>query len=267
MDTQDQKFHDKIFKANSNDRAANTKKLIDSLKPANDVLTRLLSTIQTIKGEKGDKGDKGEKGEQGEQGIQGERGDKGDSIQGPPGPQGEKGEKGDDGLSLIGEQGPPGIDGKDGKDGSPDTPEQIVSKLQTIRKAWLELSAIKGYQDSLNELGTNILQQARGFVPNALASLYDVSITNPIDGQAIVYNASKGKWVAGAVVSSSVGTGFTLLTATGTVDGSNTTFTFTQKPTYIVSDGAWYVEGSGWSWSGLTATMSVPPQTGIWGFV
>jgi len=63
------------------------------------------------------------------------------------------------------------------------------------------------------------------------------------------------------------GTGFTKLDATGTVDGSNASFTFTQKPTYIISDGAWYVENNGWTWSGSTATMSVPPQTGIFGFV
>lgn len=60
--------------------------------------------------------------------------------------------------------------------------------------------------------------------------------------------------------------GFTLLPATGTINGSNTTFTFTEKPTYIVSDGAWYRENVGWSWSGLTATMFVAPNDDIWGF-
>lgn len=66
-------------------------------------------------------------------------------------------------------------------------------------------------------------------------------------------------------INNSGGGGFTRLTATGTVDGANTTFTFTQKPTYIVSDGAWYRENSGWTYSGSTATMSVPPQTDIFG--
>lgn len=63
------------------------------------------------------------------------------------------------------------------------------------------------------------------------------------------------------------GSGFTKLTATGTVDSSNTDFTFTQKPLYIISDGAWYTENKGWTWSGLTATMSVPPSGDIYGFV
>jgi hypothetical protein len=63
------------------------------------------------------------------------------------------------------------------------------------------------------------------------------------------------------------GSGFTLLPATGAVDGSNTTFTFTEQPTYIISDGAWYRVNKGFTFSVLTATMSVPPSTDIWGFI
>lgn len=71
------------------------------------------------------------------------------------------------------------------------------------------------------------------------------------------------------VISATAGTGFTALTATGTVDGSNAAFTFVSKPTYIIADGAWYVENTGWTWNSgtLTATMSVPPQTNVFGFV
>jgi hypothetical protein len=63
------------------------------------------------------------------------------------------------------------------------------------------------------------------------------------------------------------GTGFTKLTATGTVNSVNADFTFTEKPTYIVSDGLWYVENTGWTWAGSTATMTVPPNDLIYGFV
>lgn len=63
------------------------------------------------------------------------------------------------------------------------------------------------------------------------------------------------------------GGGFTLLPATGTIDGSNQTFTFTQQPTYIVSDHAWYKAvnagptagaTTNWTWSVLTATLLIP---------
>ena len=61
--------------------------------------------------------------------------------------------------------------------------------------------------------------------------------------------------------------GITLLPATGTVNGLNASFTFTQEPTVIVSDGATYRVGHGWTWNAgtLTATMSVPPSYDIFG--
>lgn len=62
------------------------------------------------------------------------------------------------------------------------------------------------------------------------------------------------------------GGGLTELLATGLVNSVNRAFTFTTKPTYIVSDGAWYKENKGWTWSGLTATMDIPPNVAIWGF-
>lgn len=72
------------------------------------------------------------------------------------------------------------------------------------------------------------------------------------------------------LVSSAGGGGLTELPATGTVNGSNVTFTFTQEPTYIVSDGAWYkkLDNNGnTQWSGTTTvTMVIPPTTSIYGF-
>ena len=83
-----------------------------------------------------------------------------------------------------------------------------------------------------------------------------------------------GNGVTGSAIGSDVseaipggGAGLTKLTTTGgTVDGSNTAFTFASKPTYIVSDGAWLLENAGWTYSGSTATMTTPPQFSIWGF-
>lgn len=65
----------------------------------------------------------------------------------------------------------------------------------------------------------------------------------------------------------SVSGGVVELTATGTINGSNTDFTFTEKPTYVVSDGAKYKENAGWTWNAgtLLVTMTVPPQFSIWG--
>lgn len=66
--------------------------------------------------------------------------------------------------------------------------------------------------------------------------------------------------------------GFTLLTATGAVNGSNQAFTFIQQPNLIVSDGVMYkkLDNNGatqWTWNAgtLTATMTIPPSSAIFG--
>ena len=43
------------------------------------------------------------------------------------------------------------------------------------------------------------------------------------------------------------------------------TFTVSAEPTYIVSDGATYYDGAGYSYAALTVTMTVPPSISfIW---
>ena len=58
------------------------------------------------------------------------------------------------------------------------------------------------------------------------------------------------------------------MTATGSVNGSNTQFAFTSEPSAIISDGAFYIRGgTGWTWDAvtLTATMAIPPQNELYG--
>lgn len=55
------------------------------------------------------------------------------------------------------------------------------------------------------------------------------------------------------------GSGVTVSTPTGAVDGANTSYTVTSAPKWIVSDGIIYFENNGYTLSGLTVTMSTPP--------
>lgn len=57
------------------------------------------------------------------------------------------------------------------------------------------------------------------------------------------------------------------LAANGSVNGVNKAFVFTQEPSYIVSDGAWYIVNNGWTWDAgtLTATMTIPPSSSLYG--
>lgn len=72
------------------------------------------------------------------------------------------------------------------------------------------------------------------------------------------------------------GGGFTELSATGTIDGVNNVFTFSEEPDYIVSDHAWYKPTNAgptasptvnWTWNaGLSqATLNMNPQEDIFG--
>lgn len=72
------------------------------------------------------------------------------------------------------------------------------------------------------------------------------------------------------IINATGGSGFTKLPATGTVDGTNKIFTFTQVPSEIVSDGVWLTEldNNGtpqWSNVGTTITMIVAPNNSIFG--
>ena len=72
------------------------------------------------------------------------------------------------------------------------------------------------------------------------------------------------------VSSTGGGGGLTEIDYAGAVNGANVTFTGTQ-PTYVVADGVWLkaVDSNSnvqWSWSGGTLTMTIPPQSSIFGF-
>lgn len=91
--------------------------------------------------------------------------------------------------------------------------------------------------------------------------------TSSVDDSTIIDSAFDPSTRRLLVDSTGGGGGFTLLTPTGSVNSINTAFVFSQKPTYIISDGAWYRENKGWTWSGSTATMTVPPSDDLYGFV
>ena len=54
--------------------------------------------------------------------------------------------------------------------------------------------------------------------------------------------------------------GVNVTTPTGTVNGSNITFTVTAEPLWVVADGATYFAGVGYTYSSLTVTMDLAPS-------
>lgn len=185
------------------------------------------------------------KGQDGKQGLPGQRG-----AEGARGPQGLPGVKGDTGSQgpagrdgRDGRDGTDGKDGRDGLDGSPDTGEEIIAKINASEEM-IDASRIANLPQPVQQI---IQSGGGGFIETPIVAGSNITVTK---------NAF-GNWVISSTASGGVGTP-TSPTA-GTVDGSTVDFTFTTKPTLIVSDGATYRENFGWTWSGSTATLSVPP--------
>lgn len=106
-------------------------------------------------------------------GAMGQKGPKGEKgIVGPMGPKGRDGMNGRDGIN--------GENGVNGKDGSSDTPQEIVTKLETLKGVnMLSASAIK-------DLDTEIKKQGHGpIVVNAAGGLQTNQITG-ISGLALL---------------------------------------------------------------------------------
>lgn len=154
--------------------------------------------------------------------------------------------------------------------------EHIKKELESYRgDARLDKSAIKGI-DKLEEKVNEI--ELRPFVGKGGTSVGiqlfvdgvrkgRVSTVNLIAGTGIsLSHNAVGQRNDITITASSAGA-FTVLTATGTVNGNNASFTFASKPTLVISDGASYIENVGWTWTAgtLTVTMTIPPQSNIYG--
>lgn len=88
------------------------------------------------------------------------------------------------------------------------------------------------------------------------------TITLDEDYGMIFFTSDGANWYSHFVKGESFGGnggGVTILTATGTIDDSNLLFSFSEKPTEIVVNGASYTENNGWTWSAPNATLETNP--------
>lgn len=206
------------------------------------------------KGEKGDKGDQGEKGDKGDQGDRGEKGDKGDSIQGEQGPVGPMGPQGPQGntpevdYDLIASKAK-GKDGKNGKDGKSPTISSIIEKL----KGKISIEDIADLKDTLE------------FLTQKNVASKTVSLVELDDVDYSLATRTNGKYV----IPPNTGASLSILVATaGTVDDSNTSFTFASVPSIVVINGLSYRNGSTsggspvWTIVGLVVTLAFPVGVG-----
>lgn len=226
---------------------AKVRDLLGNAGGVNQVFVQYLSQLmKSMKGDRGISGEVGQKGEKGDRGMTGPAGTKGDQgISGAPGPRGP--------------QGLPGIDGKEGPAGSPDTPEQIKGKLETLEgEDRLDAKAIKNLPEMIQTTPAVIELAKRGSTP--LMEIWDDTGRLGQDVRKIIFTGGSagsrsGDGVVRIPVSGGAGNGVNVETPTGTVDGSNATFTVSNEPKFVVADGMVRFPSLGYTYSGGTITM------------
>ena len=166
-------------------------------------------------------------------GIDGKNGRDGkDGVNGVDGRHGKDGKNGRDGKDGVnGKDGKDGVDGKDGNHAIIDEDALILSLIDKLKKEKLiDLSHIKGGQTFVkDQVRYKIEELMHGSVKPASAS------------------------------------GITIITISGTVDDSNTSFTATTQPTLLNINGSFYQPLGGaitWTYAGGTITISSPVGTG-----
>jgi hypothetical protein len=181
-----------------------------------------------------------------------------------PGPEGKQGPKGDTGPRGV--AGPQGPKGDTGPAGSPDTPQEVRDKLEALKgKERLSAEAI----DGLDEFAMRFTPRTVFGVPSRGLFLYlngvkkgIISNLNLVPGAGVSLAYSKVNGQDTITINAS-GSGTTVETPSGTVDGSNTTFTPTSQPKQVVADGITYFEGAGYTWSSPNIVMDVAPSSYI----
>lgn len=194
-----------------------------------------LSRIQILKGDKGDTGAPGKDGKDG-QAFVGSKGERG-----LPGYDGRNGFDGKDGK-----HGRDGKDGKDGKDGISPSTHAIITELKKLPVSFKD---IKDAPD-LTDLPALIkFLKAGGFRGggDTVAAGSNVTIT--------VANGVK----------TIAATGSAPAIPTGTVNGSNLTFTAATTPTIVFTEGGHFINGFGVTITGLTIVFDagLAPQQWI----
>ena len=153
-----------------------------------------------------------------------------------------------------------------------ETALQTRDKLETLQgDTRLDISAIRGMEDLIAKVRAG---QAEGkpvrfgfgrtgmyiFVGGKKIGVVNMVDFVPGTGMAIAYSIIEGRTT---LTFTSSGGGSTVETPAGTIDGTNTQFTPTAQPQYVISDGTTYFAGAGYTWDGTHINMTIPPSSFI----
>lgn len=238
----------------------------------NKMTKNILNDIKGEKGDVGEKGDKGDKGDNGRDGVDGK----------------------------DGRDGRDGRDGLDGKDADVDieeistmvladvmsqlpeateiTPEETRDKLELLKDdERLDAKAIKNIKNYDDEIATLqnrtqlLVQLTSGsssggsgtggghVIQDEGSSLTQRTKLNFVGAGVTVTDDAGNDATKVTITGGGAGT-TTVETPTGTVNSTNTAFTVTNEPLWVVSDGITYFDGAGYTYAALSITMDIPPS-------
>jgi hypothetical protein len=128
-----------------------------------------------------------------------------------------------------------------------ETGQDVEDELELLRKEVARLTRIvNSYPGAGGFLGIRL--DGEGTMQSYVEFKAGSNITLTRDGKVVTVASSGG------------GAGVSVETPTGTVNGSNTDFTPSAEPTYVIADGITYFDGAGYTWNDPTVEMDIPPS-------
>jgi hypothetical protein len=140
-----------------------------------------------------------------------------------------------------------------------DTPEIIRNKLETLKEEdKLDLKAIKGLEERLNKLEKSGIDRTTIFGGRRTLGIYESGTVKKKNAQAINFTNAT---VSDSLGMTTIALSASLETPTGSVNGTNRTFTVLNTPKFITLDGQTLYQNYGYTLSGLTITTDIAPTT------
>lgn len=202
-------------------------------------LDRIDTKLATVRN--GDTGPQGPKGDKGEQGEKGDKGDPGESI------KGDKGDKGDAGDILqIAALGTSVRDGLELLDGDERLKKEAVRGIEDIEKRIksIELRPVKGVGGA----------KGIGLYVGGSKKLLTAQTINLVAGSNVTLTYAYANGRNDITISSGAADALAVITVTGDINDTNTSFTAASEPTLVVINGAAYRDGKGVTISGTSIT-------------
>jgi len=151
-------------------------------------------------------------------------------------------------------------DGKDGKDAPPVSHDTLRGIIEPLVKQ--HLAAQESKENELAEITPEFVKKIVQMM-HELPEMDKLEVSKGIrNAQSFIYGGTKYQTSelmhGGGSSSSSSGTVY--YTPTGTVNGSNTTFTPTAQPTSVNADGITYFSGAGYTFTAGNIVVDVAPS-------